>query len=157
VSRSPGGVTTTTAANGSNAMAGVPVGTYSQTAEKPGYRSQTVAGQTVVEGATTTVEFALPALAPTIALSRTSLSASTTQGASPATQGFTVQNTGGAVLRYAISTDVPWLSVTLERDEHRRGGRGDGRFRRRESARGHHRALVSVSDPGADNSPQQST
>jgi hypothetical protein len=156
VSRSPGSVTTTTGSDGSWTMGGVPVGTYSLTAEKPGYRSQTVSGQAVVEGATTTVDFALAALPPTIALSTTSLSASTTQGASPSAKSFTVQNTGGGVLRYAVAADEAWLSASPS------SGTSTGEadpvtvsFSTASLPVGTHRALVSVSDPSADNSPQR--
>ncbi len=48
----------TTAADGSYTMS-VPVGTYSVTASKYGYESQTVPGVVITDGATTTQDFTL--------------------------------------------------------------------------------------------------
>jgi hypothetical protein len=49
---------------------------------------------------------------PTIQLSTTSLTPSTTQGANAASQTFTVSNSGGGTLDYSISVDQTWLSCT---------------------------------------------
>ncbi len=51
---------------------------------------------------------------PVIGLSTTRLSIITEFGMNPDPRGFTVSNTGGGTLNYALTTDEPWLSVSPE-------------------------------------------
>ncbi len=59
VTASPGGHSVTSNANGQYNIPGVPVGTYSVTASRSGYSSQTHTGVQVLEDQTTTVNFTL--------------------------------------------------------------------------------------------------
>jgi len=50
--------------------------------------------------------------APALALSATTLQATTVQGQNPATASFVIQNTGGGTLSYSLATGATWLSVS---------------------------------------------
>lgn len=66
VATATGGYTTTTADDGSYSLAGVAAGTYSVTASKTGWQSQTLAGKQVYADSTTSANFSLTdASAPT--------------------------------------------------------------------------------------------
>jgi carboxypeptidase family protein/BACON domain-containing protein len=155
VTRAPGGVSATTAGDGSYTMDAVPLGTYSLTATRSGYGARTVGGQAVAENGVTRVDFALAAAPPVIALSTPSLATTVIQGADATAASFTVRNAGGGALAYSIGVSASWLSVTPA------SGSSTGEadtiaVTRRTSglAPGTYRAAINVSDPSATNSPQ---
>jgi hypothetical protein len=49
---------------------------------------------------------------PAMALSTTTLGVSVQQGQNAAAQSFTLRNSGGGTLSYAVGDDQPWLSVS---------------------------------------------
>ncbi|HTF35265.1 MAG TPA: FG-GAP-like repeat-containing protein [Myxococcota bacterium] len=87
--------------------AGLAAGAYTAaiTASATGTASQTI-------GVTLTVTAVNTPPPPQIALSTNSVSASAVAGASPSSQSFTVRNSGGGTLSFAVSDNQSWLSVT---------------------------------------------
>ncbi|MDM8007370.1 MAG: carboxypeptidase regulatory-like domain-containing protein, partial [Phycisphaerae bacterium] len=151
----PGANSTTSAADGTYTLANVAVGTYSVQASKAGYQTQTIANQVVTENTTTTVNFNLASLPPTINQSPTSLTASCNQGSSPANQTFEVANTGGGTLSYSISDNVTWLSCSPT------SGTSTGEvdtitvnYSTASLTAGTYNATITISDPNATNNPQ---
>ena len=155
VSISPGGISTSTADDGSYMLTDIGVGTYSMTVSKNGYRSSTVTDLTVVESITTMVDFSLDVLPPTIALSTSSLNPTAQEGSDAAGDSFTVKNTGGDMLQYAISAAASWLSVNPANGTS--AAEADTisvSYNTAGLAAGTYSAKITVSDPNATNHPQ---
>ena len=94
---------------------------------------------------------------PTITLNKSSISVSTDEGSSPASNSFTVTDTGGtnSLLNYSITDNVSWLSVTP--DAGTSTGESDTitvNFSTASLADGSYNATITVSDPCATNNPQ---
>jgi hypothetical protein len=154
VTRLPGGISTTTAVNGSFVMNDVSVGVYDVTASKAGYAPQTVADLVVEENLTTSVELALDALPPTIALSTSNLSPSANEGDDARGETFTVRNSGSGVLDYSVSDNATWLSVNPGAGSSM--GEADTitvSYATSGLAAGNYNATITISDPNATNSP----
>jgi len=86
--------------------AGLAAGSYSATV--------TVSGGSGVTSKTLTVGLTVTAVAApaSITLSKTSMTASALQGASPAAQSFTVKNGGGGTLSWSASDSASWLALS---------------------------------------------
>jgi hypothetical protein len=92
--------------------------------------------------------------APAIALSTRHLATSTDTGNDAAAQTFTVANGAAGTLNYTISDDAPWLSVSPQ------SGTSTGEadpmrvsFATANLTAGTYNAIITVSDPMADNNP----
>jgi len=92
---------------------------------------------------------------PTITRSPSTLSPSCNQGSNAASQNFTVQNTGGGTLSYAISDNVTWLSCSPT------SGTSTGEadtitvtYSTSGLSAGTYNGTITISDPNATNNPQ---
>lgn len=87
---------------------------YATTALAAGSYSATVtvAGGSGVASQALTVNLTVTAPPASITLSKTSITGSALQGASPAAQSFTVKNSGGGTLAWSVADDQSWLSVS---------------------------------------------
>ncbi|GMU23492.1 MAG: hypothetical protein AMXMBFR13_35700 [Phycisphaerae bacterium] len=92
---------------------------------------------------------------PTIALSKSTLNPTATQGSNAPADSFTVQNSGSVTLSYSISDNVSWLSCSPT------SGTSTGEadtinvtYSTSSLAVGTHNATITVSDPNATNNPQ---
>jgi hypothetical protein len=92
---------------------------------------------------------------PTITRSPATLTPSCTQGTNAANQTFTVHNTGGGTLNYAITDNVSWLSVNPA------SGNSTGEvdtitvsYTTSGLTQGTHNATITISDANATNNPQ---
>jgi len=95
------------------------------------------------------------ALVPTISLSPTSLSPSTTEGSSPTLDTFTITNSGDGTLNYTVSDNQTWLSVSPT------SGSSTGEadtitvtYSTASLADGSYYATITVDDDAASNGPQ---
>jgi len=96
-----------------------------------------------------------PQEGPEISLSLASLTNACWQNQNAYNQGFEVWNSGVGTLNYSVSTDAPWLSCdplsgssTGEHDAIK------VTYTTKGLAPGEHYATITISDPGASNSPQ---
>jgi len=102
-----------------------------------------------------TLRIQADATSPTILLSPTSLSPSTSVGASPASQSFTVQNTGGGTLNYSVGVDQTWLSVSPTSGTSTTGvNTHTVSYSTASLSAGTYAAAITVTDPSATNSPR---
>jgi hypothetical protein len=95
------------------------------------------------------------AASPTIALSKTALTPSATQGMNPVSDTFTVSNTGSATLNYTVSDDATWMTVSPA------SGSTTGaantitvQYSTASLAVGSYTGTITVTDPAATNNPQ---
>ncbi|HRR86162.1 MAG TPA: hypothetical protein P5316_14235, partial [Phycisphaerae bacterium] len=93
---------------------------------------------------------------PTIACSVTKLSSSCVRGTDAKSEGFTVRNSGGGVLKFSLSADQTWLFLSPA------GGTSSGEavtitinYATSWLEPGAHHATISIVDPAATNNPQK--
>jgi hypothetical protein len=100
-------------------------------------------------------EIYTPGLNPAISLGTTSLTNSCTAGTDASSQTFRVWNSGGGTLNYSISDNRSWLSVSPS------SGTSTGEqdtitvnYSTSGLSAGSYSATITITDPGADNSPR---
>ena len=93
---------------------------------------------------------------PTIAFSPTSLSFSAIQGGSnPASQTLEIWNSGGGTLSWSVSDDAPWLSLNpTSGTSTREHDAVTASVNIGSLAAGNYSAIITISAPGATNTPQ---
>ena len=96
-----------------------------------------------------------PVSSPSIGLTVTAIDAACNLGDSPANQIFSVFNTGGGALTYAISDDATWLDCTPTTGTMMTTtSMVTVSFDTAALSSGQYNATITVTDAGADNSPQ---
>ncbi len=92
---------------------------------------------------------------PTIAVSPSSLNPTTDEGSSPASDEFSVRNSGDLTLNYSITDDVEWLSAAPSSGAST--GETDAitvQYATSPLPAGTYNATITVADPNATNNPQ---
>jgi len=92
---------------------------------------------------------------PAIALSETMLMPQATLGTDPLPDSFTVTNSGGLLLFYDVSVDVPWMSVNpVSGRSDREADSIDVVYDNSQLSEGVVNGTITVTDPNAANNPQ---
>ena len=102
------------------------------------------------------VEYAAPPVPPMIGVNRSVIELTAARGQSPLDTTFTVTNTGGGVLSYAISDDAGWLATSPTIGvSHTQPNVIGVSFDTALLPTGTYHASIAVSAAGANNSPQE--